>query len=200
MGEQTVSFTTMADGTRDDYDLLARRLTPYLAEAPDRLLAALVAQTHERSSGHRVDRTTHACQTATRARNDGADVEWIVAALLHDIGDGLAPMNHDRYAAEVLRPYVRDEVRWVVGHHGAFQLYYSGPHTGRDPHTRERFRHSPYYGSCVDFCARWDQVSFDPDYPTDSLESFRDEVTEVFIRPAFDPALLREGEVVGVPG
>ncbi len=194
-----VGFTRMDEACQADYDLLDARLDEYLAEAPDRLLGALRAQVDERSSGHRVHRLEHALQTATRARRDGADVEWVVAALLHDIGDGLAPMNHDRFAAEVVRPYVREEVAWVVGHHGVFQQYYRGPFVGLDPDARERHRDSPYFDSCLGFCDRWDQVSFDPDYRSDDLESFRPEVTEVFDRSAFDPDQLRPGEVVGLP-
>lgn len=197
--EATVGFTRMDEATRADHDLLDERLGPYLAEAPDRLLAALEAQVHERSSGYQVDRLEHALQSATRARRDGADVEWVVAALLHDIGDGLAPMNHDRFAAEVVRPYVREEVTWVVGHHGVFQQYYRGPFVGLDPNARDRHRDSPYFDSCVGFCARWDQVSFDPAYDSDDLGSFRGELVEVFGRPAFDPEHLRPGEVVGLP-
>ena len=44
-------------------------------------------------------------------------IDWVVGTLLHDIGDGLAPQNHDRFAAEILRPYMREEVVWTVEHH-----------------------------------------------------------------------------------
>ena len=196
---ETVSFTRMDEGTEADYELLARKFEPYMAEAPDRYMAALEAQRHERSSGYPIDRCEHALQSATRARRDGADVDWIVAALLHDIGDALSPMNHDRMAGEVLRPHVREEVAWVVGHHGIFQQQHSGPMNGTDPDAREQYRGHPYFESAAGFCARWDQVSFDPDYEADPLESFRPELTEVFARPAYDPAVLRPGDVVGLP-
>lgn len=108
-------------------------------------------------------------------------------------------MNHDRFAAEILRPYVREEVTWVVAHHGVFQLYYSGQYTQRNPNTREKFSNDPFYKSCVDFCERWDQNSFDPDYRADSLDSFRALVEVVFARPPFDPEHLCIGEIHGLP-
>ena len=163
---------------------------------PDRALGLY----EESLGGYRVNRLEHALQTATRARRDGADDDWVVAALLHDIGDGLAPQNHDRFAAEILRPFLREEVTWVVEHHAAFQMVYFAHHYGWNPNERERFKDSPYYQSCVDFCERWDQSSFDPDYEMDSLESFRPAVQRVFARKPYDPEVLRPGECLGLPG
>jgi predicted HD phosphohydrolase len=101
-------------------------------------------------------------------------------------------------AAEILRPYVREEVTWVIAHHGVFQQYYTGLFNGNDPDAREQFRDSPYFAACTDFCERWDQCSFDPEYESDSLESFRDELETVFSRTPFDPANLRVGESEGL--
>ncbi len=195
----SVSFTAMKDGTHADYALL-RDLEPAVYRgAADRLLAELARQADDGFEGYQVTRLEHALQTATRARRDGADEDWVVAALLHDIGDGLAPQNHDRFAAEILRPFVREEVAWVIAHHGLFQMYYYGHHYGWDRNERERFRDHPYYPSAVDFCERWDQASFDPAYGSDPLDSFADLVRRVFARPAYDAAVLRPGAVVGVP-
>ena len=196
---ETVAFTRMDQATQADHDLLAERLEPYLAEAPDRFIEALEAQRLDRTSGYQIDRCEHALQSATRARRDGADVDWVVAALLHDIGDGLAPMNHDRFAAEIVRPYVREEVTWVVEHHGVFQQHYTGRFNGCDPEARERFRDSPHFDATAAFCARWDQVSFDPAYESDPLESFRDDLATVFGRPHFDPVHLQPGVAIGLP-
>jgi predicted HD phosphohydrolase len=196
---RTVSFTQMKDGTREDYELLHEQEGPYLAGTADRLLRELASQGEETLSGYKITRLGHALQTATRARRDGADTDWVVAALLHDIGDGLAPQNHDRFAAEILRPFLREEVTWVVEHHGIFQMYYYAHHYGWDRELRQKHADSPYYRSCVDFCERWDQSSFDPDYPTDPLESFAGEVREVFARRAYDPELVQAGVVKGLP-
>src|SRR5262249_12613038 len=120
----TVSFTRMMDGTREDYELLEREEQPFFDTLPDRLLAVLGML--EGTGGYQVTRLEHCLQTASRAERDGADEEMVVAALLHDIGDVLAPHNHAEVAASVLRPYVREEVHWIVRHHYAFQLYYYG--------------------------------------------------------------------------
>ncbi|MEL7139232.1 MAG: HD domain-containing protein, partial [Pseudomonadota bacterium] len=146
-----------------------------------------------------ITRLEHGLQAATRARRDGADRDWVVATLLHDIGDGLAPQNHDRFAAEIMRPFMREEVTWVVEHHGIFQMYYYAHHYGWDRELRQKYSDSPYYRSCVDFCERWDQSSFDPDYPMDPLESFADDVRAVFARKAYDPAVTQPGVVIGLP-
>ncbi len=195
----TVSFSQMKDGTKEDYVLLERLEEPYRAGTADRLLAELAAQADDTLSGYKITRLEHGLQSATRARRDGADIDWVVAALLHDIGDRLAPQNHDRMAAEILRPFVREEVSWVVEHHGIFQSYYFGHHYGWDRNARDRFADNPCFQSCADFCERWDQVSFDPDYESDPLESFADDVRTVFARKAYDPAVTRSGEVIGLP-
>lgn len=194
-----VSFTQMKDGTREEYELLHELEGPYLAGTADRLLRELASQAEETLSGYKITRLQHGLQAATRARRDGADIDWVVGALLHDIGDGLAPQNHDRFAAEILRPFVRDEVAWVVEHHGTFQMYYYAHHYGWDRELREKYKDSPHYQACVDFCERWDQSSFDPDYPMDPLESFEAEVREVFSRKAYDPDVVQEGVARGLP-
>ena len=199
MNGETVAFAQMKDATQADYDLLSSKFQPYREATVERVLETLQRQATERESGHQIHRLDHALQCATRARADGADLDWIAAALLHDIGDGLAPMNHDRFAAEILRPFLREEVTWVVAHHGAFQLTYSGEFTDRDPNTREQFSDSPYYQSCIEFCERWDQSSFDPRYANDPLDSFRVEIDTIFARMPFDPVHLRAGEVFGLP-
>jgi predicted HD phosphohydrolase len=196
---ETVSFTQMKDGTKEDYELLERLEEPYRAGTADRLLAELAAQADDTLTGYKITRLEHGLQSATRARREGADTDWVVAALLHDIGDRLAPQNHDRMAAEILRPFVREEVAWVVEHHGLFQSYYYGHHYGWDRDARDRFRDHPCYASCADFCERWDQSSFDPDYQSDPLDSFVGDVRAVFARKAYDPAVIRAGEVTGLP-
>jgi len=195
----TVSFTQMKDGTREDYEMLAAREEIYQQGTADRLLRELVGQANDTLTGYKVTRLEHGLQAATRARREGADIDWTVAALLHDIGDGLAPQNHDRFAAEILRPYMREEVVWTVEHHGAFQMVYYARHYGWDGELRQRYADSPYYRSCVDFCERWDQSSFDPDYASDPLESFEAEVHEVFARKAYDPEVIQAGKVKGLP-
>jgi predicted HD phosphohydrolase len=190
-GSEHVSFIRMADGTRADYELLHGLEQQYVAHTPDRIMAAL-RRLDDGLAGYRVSRLEHSLQCATRAEADGADVEMVVAALVHDIGDELAPENHSQLAAAIVRPYVRAEVTWVVTMHGLFQQYYYGHHTGIDRHARDAYRDHPWYESCVTFCERWDQTSFDPDYPSHPLEHFEPMLREVFTRRPFDPAILRE--------
>ena len=192
---ETVSFTAMKDGTREEYALLARLEKPFLALTADRVLDELRRADEVTLEGYKISRLTHGLQSATRAMRDGADIDWVVGALLHDIGDGLAPQNHDRLSAEVIRPFVRWDVAWVVEHHGIFQMLYYAHHYGWDRDARERFRDHPCFDSCAEFCERWDQSSFDPDYPTEPLSRFEPMLREVFGRKAYDPEVLREGFV-----
>jgi predicted HD phosphohydrolase len=197
--DNQVSFTQMKDGSREEYLMLHELEKPFHEGTADRLLREMARQGDETLAGYKITRLEHGLQSATRARRDGADIDWVVATLLHDIGDGLAPQNHDRFAAEIMRPFMRDEVTWVVEHHGTFQMVYYAHHYDWDRELRQKYADSPYYQSCVDFCERWDQSSFDPDYPMDPLESFADEVREVFSRTAYDPAVVQAGVVKGLP-
>lgn len=194
-----VKFTSMADGDAEDYALLERQERLYADAVGDRLMTALAAL-DDSLSGYKVSRLGHSLQSATRAWRDGADIDWIVAALLHDIGDVHAPYNHDDYAATILQPYVREQVTWVVRVHGDFQKYYYAHHVGGNRNARERHAGHACYDDCVAFCARWDQTSFDPDYDSRTLDFFRPMVTTVFGRTPFDPAVLRVGERVPLTG
>ena len=195
MSDQIVSFTQMKDGTKEDYLLLAELEKPYHGMTADRIIDELKRQGEATLEGYRITRLQHGLQSATRAEADGADIDWIVGALLHDIGDGLAPQNHDRFSAEVIRPFVRWDVSWVVEHHGIFQMIYYGRHYGWDENARDEFKDHPCFQSCAEFCERWDQSSFDPDYPMKSLDHFEPMVREVFGRKAYAPEVIREGFV-----
>lgn len=189
----TVSFTQMKDGTAEDYELLEAMEDAYAAGTAERVLEYL--KRLERSfAGYQISRLDHSLQTATRAERDGADIDWIVTALLHDIGDELAPFNHDCIAAAVIKPYVREECAWVCEHHGIFQMIYYAHYQGADPDVRERYKGHPYYRAAVDFCERWDQASFDPAYDTQGLDHFASMVHEVFSREPWDGTHLRLGQ------
>lgn len=193
----TVAFTAMKDGTAEDYALLGRMEEDFAAGTADRILDHL-RRLETGLAGYQVSRLDHSLQCATRAWRDGADIDWVVAALLHDIGDDLAPFNHDSLAAAVIKPYVREEVSWVVQHHGIFQMVYYAHHTGGDPDARDKYRGHPSYDAAVTFCERWDQAAFDPAYDTEPLDFFAPMVREVFARPAWDAAHLRPGAQVAM--
>jgi predicted HD phosphohydrolase len=193
MNKNTLSFVQMKDGTREDYLLLDQSERDYARGLPDRILETLRKLDHS-LDGYKVSRLEHSLQTATRAEADGADEEMIVAALVHDIGDELAPYNHAEIAAGVLRPYVRPEVTWVVAQHALFQNYYYVHHLGGDRNARDRFKGHDYFDSCVRFCERWDQAAFDPAYPTKPLGHFEPLVRRIFGRQAHDPRSVKAAE------
>jgi len=196
---KTVSFVQMKDGTEADYLMLRELEHEHLRGTAARVLSELARHDEESLAGYQVSRLEHSLQSATRAFRDGADDDWVVAALLHDIGDRLAPQNHDGFAAEILRPFVREECTWVVEHHGAFQMFYYAHHLGWNRHERNKFVTAPHYPTCVDFCERWDQSSFDPAYPSERLEFFRPVVERVFSRHPFSDAVLVPGSSAGLP-
>ena len=195
-----VSFTAMKDGTREDYEILAKLEKPFLALTADRILTELRQSGETTLEGYQITRLEHALQSGTRAMRDGADIDWIVGALLHDIGDGLAPQNHDRMSAEVIRPFVRWDVAWTVEHHGIFQMLYYAHHYNWDRNARDRFRDHPVFKNCEQFCERWDQSSFDPEYPMEPLDTFEPMVKEIFNRKAYDPKIICEGYVSSLTG
>jgi len=133
--------------------------------------------------GYRVSRLEHSLQTATRAQREGAGEELVVVALLHDIGDTLAPYNHADLAAAVLKPFVSEENRWVVEKHAVFQGYHYWHHYGLDRHGREAYRGHPWFAQTARFCDEWDQVSFDPGYDTMPLAAFEPMVRRLFAEP-----------------
>jgi len=191
---EEVSFTRMKDGTKEEYEFLNAHDIDHSRHTADRLLKALV-ELDRSLSGYRVTRLGHSVQCATRAWRDGADIDWVTGALLHDIGDIYAPYNHDEYAAAILKPFIREQVTWCVHTHGDFQMLYYGHHLqGLDRHKRERHRGHPYFDDCAEFCERWDQASFDPDYNDLPLEFFAPIVREVFARSPYDRNVLRPGQ------
>jgi predicted HD phosphohydrolase len=181
---ETVSFTRMQDGTAEDYALLDRYEREYLASLPDKLLTAL-GRLKDSYAGYQVSRYEHSLQSATRALRDGRDEEYVVAALLHDIGDELAPYTHGEMTAAVLKPYVSEEICWVVKYHGLFQTYYYAAHTGGDPNARDRFRDHPCFQACAEFCEHYDQNCFDPAYDSLPVETFEPMVRRVFAEPRY---------------
>ena len=179
-----VSFTEMKNGTKDDYQLLERLESQYERKTADRVLKYLASQTTT-LEGYQVTRLEHALQAATRAYKNGESEEMVVATLLHDLGDELAPMNHSQYAASVIKPYVSEKTYWIILHHGLFQTYYSAEHLGGDKNAREKYKDSEHYQATIDFCENYDQASFDPNYKSMTLKDFEPMVRNIFARKPF---------------
>lgn len=174
----------MEHGDAGDFEMLS---SIYADHTNGQLADTLLDTLHRLAGptlGYQIDREQHCRQSATRALRNGEPDEFVVAALLHDIGDVLAPHNHSAVAAEMLAPFVDDETTWVVRHHGLFQGYYYFHHLGQDRDARDRFLDSPHYDRCAWFCAEYDQNCFDPDYDTLPIEEFAPLVRNVVARPS----------------
>ena len=179
-----VSFTEMKNGTKEDYLFLDKHEKDFASKTADRILRFMAGLT-ETLEGYQVSRLEHSLQSASRAYRNGESDEMVVAALLHDIGDELAPMNHSEYAAAILKPYVSEKTHWIVEKHGLFQTYYSAEHLGGDKNAREKYKNHKYYKATINFCEKYDQSSFDPNYKSMSLEEFKPMVRNIFSRKPF---------------
>ena len=174
----------MKDGTKEDYLLLNKHEKKYIEGTADRLIKFMSGLSNT-LEGYQITRLEHSLQTATRALNDKADEEMIVAALFHDIGDELAPLNHSEYAGTVLKPYVSEKTHWIIEKHGEFQMYYYAHHLGDNRNNRDKYKGHKYYKDTVDFCENWDQKSFDPNYKSLTLKDFEPYVKKIFSRTPY---------------
>ena len=161
----------MKNGTKEDYLMLDEYEQNYINGTADRIIK-FMSGLNSTLEGYKITRLEHSLQTATRAYKDNASEEMIVAALLHDLGDELAPLNHSEYAASVLKPYVSEKTHWIIEKHGEFQMYYYAHHLGKNQNQRDKYKEHKYYQDAVDFCEKWDQASFDPNYENMTLEEF----------------------------
>ncbi|MCI3181806.1 phosphohydrolase [Caulobacter sp. CCUG 60055] len=177
--EPRAKFHAMTEGTAEDWAVIGQAMAPFVKTLPDRVLAHLKMLDGD-CGGFAVDRLEHSLQTATRAFRDGRDEEYVVCALLHDMGDILGPRNHADIAAAVLKPFVSEENHWMVEQHGVFQGYYFFDYLGLDRNMREQFRGHPAFERTAQFCHLYDQSAFDPAYESMPLEAFEPMVRRVF--------------------
>lgn len=175
-------FRAMTEGTQEDWAAIASHFTPFAAQVADRVLTHLKLLDGD-YGGFPVDRLTHSLQTATRAHRDGRGETYVVMALLHDIGDTLGSYNHPDVAAAIVKPFVTEEEHWICANHGAFQGYYYFHYLGMDRNAREAFRGHKHFDACAEFCQKYDQAAFDPDYDSLPLEFFEAMVRRVMARP-----------------
>ena len=178
----TTSFRRMDESTAEQWAEIGARTAERQARVAAQVLGMLRAL-GEVTDGFAVDQLRHSLQTATRAEEAGADEEMVVAALCHDIGKYVSVRNHPRIAAEILRPYVRDEIYHVIRTHQDFQGRHYYHHFGGDPEARGQYRDVAWFALGERFADEWDQASFDPDHPTRPLEHFEPAVRRVFARP-----------------
>ena len=176
------TFSSMQHSTAADWQLIAAEFATYARALPDRIIAHLRLLEGD-FGGFPVDRYTHSLQTATRALQDGRDEEYVVCALLHDIGDTLATNNHPDIAAAILKPFVSDANLWMIEHHGIFQGYYFFHHVGLDRNMRERFAGHPHYDYTAEFCDLYDSPAFDAKAETLPLAEFEPMLRRVLSTP-----------------
>lgn len=175
-------FREMKEGTQEDWDIIGREYREHAKGLPDRVLDHLKLLEGD-FGGFPVDRLEHSLQTATRAHRDGRDEQYVIMALLHDIGDTLGSYNHPEVAASIIKPFVSEEVHWICQKHGAFQGYYYFHYVGMDKDIRENFRDHPWFDACAEFCEKYDQSAFDPDYDSEPLEFFEPMLRRVMAKP-----------------
>ena len=180
--QERAKFREMKKGTAEDWKLIGGEYMAFAKGLPDRVLKHLRLLDGD-FGGFPVCRLEHSLQTATRAHRDGRGEDYVVMALLHDIGDTLGTYNHPDVAAAILKPFVSEQLHWICQHHGAFQGYYFWHFIGMDKDARDAFRDSPHFDACAEFCEKYDQAAFDPDYDSEPLEFFEPMVRRVMARP-----------------
>jgi predicted HD phosphohydrolase len=183
MGEQPQArFTRMDQGTQEDWAAIGSHFKPFAARLPDRLMGDLQRLAGD-FGGYAVDRFEHSLQTATQAFQAGRSEEYVVCALLHDIGDLLGPYNHPDIAAAIVRPFVSDELHFIVEKHGIFQGHYFFHFIGLDRDAREAYRGHPHFEATAEFCELFDQTAFDPAFKSMPLSAFEPMLHRVFEQP-----------------
>lgn len=183
MGEHNqATFRSMEEGTADDWQAIGQYFGPFAGGLADRVLKHLKLLDGD-YGGFPIDRLQHSLQTATRTHRGGEDEEYVVMALLHDIGDTLGTYNHPDIAAAILKPFVDDKLHWIAQHHGVFQGYYFFHYLGMDRDMREQFRGHEHFEDTARFCEQYDQSAFDKDYDSAPIAFFEPMVRRVFAAP-----------------
>ena len=180
--DDRAKFRTMTEGTQEDWDIIASHAAPFSRDGGKRVLEHLKLLAGD-FGGFPVDRLTHCLQTATRAHRDGKPDDYVVMALLHDIGDTLGAYNHADIAAAIMEPFLSEELFWIVKHHAIFQGYNFFHFLGLDRDMRDKFKDSPHFDATVEFIDKYDCPAFDPDYDSLPLEFFEPMVLKFFEYP-----------------
>lgn len=179
---QRTNFKAMVDSTQGDWDIIVNEQKAFVAKLPDRVMQHLLLLEDD-FGGFPIDRLQHCLQTAELAAADGRDDEYVVCALLHDIGDSLGSLNHADVAAVILEPFVSEANHWMVKHHAIFQGYNFFHYLGMDRNLRDNFRASPHYERTEEFVEKYDNPAFDNDKPRLELATFEPLIRKVFSSP-----------------
>ena len=185
-------FSAMVDGTEEDYQKISKAFGEFSKTLPDRVMNHLKMLQGD-FGGFAVDRYEHSLQTATRAHKDGRDDEYVVCALLHDIGDLLGSFNHAELAATILKPFISEKNYFMLQNHAVFQGYYFFHHIGLDRDARDAFREHEHFEYTAQFCHLYDQSSFDPEYESMPLEAFEPMVRKLMEKPRTSIYMKKDG-------
>jgi predicted HD phosphohydrolase len=185
-------FSAMVDGTEEDYQKISKAFGDFSKTLPDRVMDHLKMLQGD-FGGFAVDRYEHSLQTATRAHKDGRDDEYVVCALLHDIGDLLGSFNHAELAATILKPFISEQNYFMLQNHAVFQGYYFFHHIGLDRDARDAFREHEHFEYTAQFCHLYDQSSFDPEYESMPLEAFEPMVRKLMEKPRTSIYMKKDG-------
>ena len=194
--EQSATFGAMTEGTALDWKIIAAHNQQLASDVASRVLDHLKLLEGD-NGGFSVDRMEHSLQTATRAYRANKSDDYVVCALLHDIGDALGSYNHPDIAVAILKPFVTEDHLWMVEKHGIFQGYNFFHHLGLDRNMRDQFEGHPAYDLTVEFCQEFDQTAFDPSYDSMDLEEFVPAVQDLFAEPKNSIYLTDEGQMAG---
>lgn len=180
--EHRATFKSMPEGTREDWEIIGTHHRPYARDLPERILGHLRLLGGD-SGGFAVDRLQHSLLTASLAERGGEDEEYVVCALVHDIGDTLACWNHADLAAAVVKPFVSPANHWMVEKHAIFQGYHFFHHIGMDRNMRDQFRGHEHFDRTERFIDLYDAPAFDPDVDCLPLAHFEPMLRRVFAQP-----------------
>ena len=175
-------FHAMVDGTAEDWGIIANASMEFGRDLPKRLISHMMLLQGD-CGGFAIDRLEHSLQTATKAHQDGRDEEYVVCALLHDIGDILGPRNHADIAAAIVQPFVSEQNHWMVANHAIFQGYYFFHHLGLDRDMRDQFKGHPHFEYTAQFGHLYDQDAFDPNFKSMPIEAFEPMLHRVMSTP-----------------
>ena len=179
--EPRATFADMKESTAEDWAIIASQRPHLVRDLPHQLLKHMRLMDGD-FGGFPVDRLQHSLLTATLAQQDGRDEEYVVCALLHDIGDTLSPLNHPAIGAAIVKPFVSEANHWMVEHHGIFQGYYFFDYVGRDRTIRDDFREHPFFAHTLEFCEKYDSLAFNPKLEYMLLDAFVPMIQRVFAK------------------
>jgi len=176
------SFTSMDKCTKEDWQCIIPEAKQFAARLPERVLAHMKLLDGD-YGGFPIDRYSHCLQTATFALRDGRDEEYVVCALLHDIGDTLGPYNHPEVAAAILKPFVSEANHWMIQNHGIFQGYNFFHHLGMNRDMRDMFKGHAHYERTAEFIALYDSPAFDAGKEILPMSEFEPMLRRVLAQP-----------------